>query len=126
MTRRPESVARTARWRTELQVSVFLCTGRRIGRRPAHVVVVERAQRAGLAGATAIHGFQGFGRTGTLSHSGALASDGFEPVLVQLADVPERVQAFLPELQALVGDALIVTSTVRVARQPPRTAAAGR
>ena len=110
---------------TELLVCVFLRSGQTAHGRPAHLEIITRAQAAGISGATVLHGFAGFGAAGAPARPGLFGDSGFEPVLVEIADAPERVTAFLPELTTLAGHALIVSRSVTVMRRPAPLRAAG-
>lgn len=102
---------------TELHACVFLHSGQTAHGRPAHLEIITRARAAGISGATVLHGFAGFGAAGAPAWPGLFGDSGFEPVLVEIADTAERVSAFLPELAALAGHALIVSRSVTVIRR---------
>ncbi len=113
------------RWHTEVRVSVFLCCGETIDGQPLYEAIVQRARQAGVAGATVIHGFAGFGRSTVVGKPGLLGRSGYEPVLIEIADSSERVEAFLPELGKLAPEVLVVLKSVQVAEglRLPRAAA---
>ncbi len=70
--------------------------------RPLYSEIVHRAHAAGLAGASAFRGIEGFGAS-SLIHTSRLLSMGEDlPVAVVVVDGEERVRAFLPELEELV------------------------
>lgn len=87
--------------------------------RPLYRQIIERARSAGLSGATAIHGLQGFGHSAMLRSPALIRRNGFEPVLIEIADDPARVRAFLPVLDQLLGSGLVVLKTVTVTRRVP-------
>jgi PII-like signaling protein len=80
--------------------------------------VVERAREEGLAGASVIRGVEGFGHSGRrrTTRFADLAVD--LPILIQIVDSDERISQFLPLLQAVTGDELVVVQPVSVERQP--------
>jgi uncharacterized protein len=121
----PPPAPAPVRWRTEVRVSIFICCGDTIAGQPLHEAIVQRASRAGLAGATVIHGFAGFGRSAVVRKPGLLGRSGYEPVLIEIADSSARVQAFLPELGKLAPEALVLLKSVQVAEglRLPRVAA---
>jgi len=110
------AAGRTER-RVELQLSVFLRSGDTLACRPLYREIVEQARTAGLRGATAIRGLQGFGDAGTLRSPGQARRTGYEPVRIEITDDPERVRAFLPVLDQLLGSGLVVLRTVTVTRR---------
>jgi uncharacterized protein len=85
--------------------------------RPLYHEIIDRARRAGLRGATAIRGMQGFGASGKVRASGLAGLSGHEPVLIQVTDDAARVRAFLPEIDHLLGAGLIVLHDVVTARR---------
>lgn len=74
--------------------------------------VVERAREHGLAGASILRGVEGFG------HSGRLRTSRFPdiavdlPVVIQMVDSESRIEEFLPVLEGLTGEALVVRQRV--------------
>lgn len=86
--------------------------------------IVQRALRAGLAGASRFAGIEGYGSTGIL-HTDIdpdIMSD--LPCEVVIVDPsPERVRAFVPQLEEILDHGLITLDTVEVAmvNRPPRT-----
>lgn len=74
----------------------------RYQRRPVHTEIVRRAQAAGLAGATAFRGFEGYGLDGILHTSRILSLTSDLPVVVAIVDDPDRIEAFLPVLDELL------------------------
>jgi uncharacterized protein len=108
-----------------MHVSVLVCCGEMRAGRPLYEAIVERARQAGLAGATVVHGFAGFGHSAVVRKAGLLGRSGYEPVLIEIADAVHRVDAFLPELRELAPDALVMLKSVQVAEglRPPRPAA---
>ncbi len=109
------ATGRVAAGRTErslLRLSVYLRARDTHGGRPLYHEIVERAQRAGLAGATAVRGLQGFGSSARLTAPGLLGWSGSEPVVIELVDQEARVRAFLPELDQLIDSGLVVLSPV--------------
>ena len=84
--------------------------------RPLFTEIVHRAHKAGLAGASVFHGVEGFG-TSSLIHTTRLLSMADDlPVAVVIVDTPERVRAFLPELDELGLDGLVTLDKVEAIR----------
>lgn len=101
----------------ELQLSIFLSAAATHNGRPLHREIIDRARRAGLSGATAVTGLQGFGESGTLRSPGLLRRSGFEPVLIEIAADPASVHAFLAVLDQLLVGGLVVLKPVTVTRR---------
>jgi PII-like signaling protein len=86
------------------------------GPRPLYEAIVIRARELGLAGATVLRGPMGFGARSILHTAKILRLSEDLPVVIEIVDVAEKVEAFLPELDAMFGDGLITLEKVRVIR----------
>ncbi|MFE6692209.1 DUF190 domain-containing protein [Streptomyces sp. NPDC057743] len=85
-----------------LRLTVFVGEQDLWHHRPLYAEIVHRARAAGLAGASAFRGIEGFGAT-SLIHTHRLLSLSEElPVAVIVVDTEERVRAFLPQLTELL------------------------
>ena len=98
------------------RLMVFLTEDDRLGHRPVADVLVERAQHAGLAGATVWRGMEGFGRSGHLRTTRFPDLARGLPLVFEVVDAPDKVESFVPTVRELVPDALVTTEAVRVAR----------
>ncbi|MCC6485038.1 MAG: DUF190 domain-containing protein [Armatimonadetes bacterium] len=84
--------------------------------RPLHTAIVEMARKEGLAGATVIKGFEGFGAHSHLHTANILRLSEDLPVLVEIVDIEERIRAFLPQLDGMVNEGLITIEDVEVVK----------
>jgi PII-like signaling protein len=90
--------------------------------KPLYSEIVHRAHEAGLAGASAFRGLEGYG-TSQLVHTSRLLSLSEDlPVAVIIIDTPERINKFLPQLDELVTEGLVVLDDVQVHRHVGRAA----
>lgn len=106
-TRRPGREARLLR--------VFLGEDDRVHGRPASEAVVEAARRAGLAGATVFRGSLGYGADSTVHRAEPFRLSSDLPLVVEIVDDADRIDAFLPALEGLLlGGGLITLEAVRV------------
>jgi PII-like signaling protein len=87
--------------------------------RPLYCEIVHRAHAAGLAGATAHRGVEGYGTSGQVHVNRILSLSPDLPVAVVIVDTPERIDAFLPSVQQLVTDGLITVEDVRAIGHAP-------
>jgi PII-like signaling protein len=78
--------------------------------------IVQRAQRAGLAGCSVFRGVSGFGASRTLHTSHLLSLSEDLPLAIVIVDAAEHVQAFLPQLDELVTEGLVTIDDVEVVR----------
>jgi PII-like signaling protein len=76
--------------------------------------ILHRAHHAGLAGATTLLGIEGFGHSSTIHATPRWRLTDRSPVTVHIIDTPEKVQHFLPQLDDLADECLIVCDEVLV------------
>ena len=91
---------------------IFVGESDRSHHRPVYEVIVERARAAHLAGATVLRGPMGFGRSSKLHTSKLLELSSDMSIVVEIVDRPEKIDAFLPELDGLLtesGASVLVT-----------------
>ena len=84
------------------------------GHQPLYETIVLKARKMGLAGATVLRGPMGFGAHSHLHTAKILRLSEDLPVLVEIVDKEEKINAFLPELDKLLGDGLVTLEKVRV------------
>jgi PII-like signaling protein len=85
-----------------------------VGHRPLYTEIVHRAHATGLVGASAFRGIEGFGTSGRVHTTRLLDLAEDLPVSVVIVDTAEKVGAFLPQLEELVGDGLVLVEDVQV------------
>ena len=88
----------------------------RVGHRPLYTEIVHRAHAAGLAGASVYRGVEGFGSTGLVHTTRLLDLAENLPMTVVIVDTAEKIDAFLPALDEIVGDGLMLLEDVQVVR----------
>ena len=89
-------------------------------RRPLYTEIVHRAHRAGLAGASVFRGIEGYGRSSHIHTSRILSLSEDLPCSVVIVDEAAKIRAFLPELDELVTEGLVVCDPVEVVRHATR------
>jgi hypothetical protein len=89
---------------------------------PVYTDIVHRAHRAGLAGASVFRGIEGFGKSNHIHTSRLLSLSEDLPVAVVIVDTEERINAFLPELEELEIEGLVILEPVEVIRYAGRGA----
>ncbi|MFC7342635.1 DUF190 domain-containing protein [Saccharopolyspora griseoalba] len=88
--------------------------------KPLYHEIVRRAREAGLAGASVFRGVEGFGASSAIHTARLLSLSEDLPVAVVIVDDEARVRAFLPELDELVGEGLVLLDEVEVVRRARR------
>ncbi|MFE9438507.1 DUF190 domain-containing protein [Streptomyces sp. NPDC006602] len=99
-----------------LRVTVFVGEHDTWHHRPLYSEIVHRAHAAGLAGASVFRGIEGFGASSLIHTSRLLSLSEDLPVAVVIVDDEERVRAFLPQLDELVTEGLVILDDCEVIR----------
>ena len=91
---------------------------------PLYRAVVLKAKELGLAGATVLRGPMGFGHSSRLHTAKILRLSEDLPLVIEIVDSEEKIGAFLPVLDAMMGSGLVTMEKVQVLRygdtpQPP-------
>jgi PII-like signaling protein len=81
---------------------------------PLHAAIVELLRARGLAGATVTRAIMGYGATARLHTDSVLRLSLDLPVVVECVDAEEKIQAVLPDIDAMMGGGLITLERVRV------------
>ncbi len=81
---------------------------------PLYEAIVEAARKRGLAGATVWKGAMGFGAHSRLHTAKILRLSEDLPVVIEIVDAPERIDAFLPELDTMVREGLVTVERAQV------------
>lgn len=98
------------------RVRIYLSTSDRWEGGPLYLAVLDELQRIGATGATALQGLAGFG-PGRRSRPGPLTGvAASQPVVIEWIDRAERVARLLPQLDGLIGSALVTLEDVPVYR----------
>ena len=78
------------------------------------VPIVLKAREAGLAGATVLRGVMGFGRNSILHTAKILRLSEDLPMVIEIVDSLEKVEAFMPQLDEMIKDGLVTLEEVKV------------
>ena len=84
--------------------------------RPLHEAVLLKARAMGLAGATVFRGAMGYGRSSRLHTMKILRLSEDLPLVIEIVDAPDRIEAFLAEAEPMLARCLATLETVRVVR----------
>ncbi|HEY8225399.1 MAG TPA: DUF190 domain-containing protein [Pyrinomonadaceae bacterium] len=93
---------------------IFVGESDKVGHKPLYEVIVLKAREAGLAGATVLRGVMGFGRNSVLHTAKILRLSEDLPMVIEIVDSLEKVEAFLPELDRMITDGLVTLERVKV------------
>jgi PII-like signaling protein len=93
---------------------IFVGEADRWDGRPLYEAIIEEARRSGLAGATAWKGFMGFGAHSRMHTAKILRLSEDLPIVIEIVDAAERIQAFLPTLDRMVTEGLVTLERAEV------------
>ena len=106
-----------------LLLRIYIGEMDKAGHQPLYEAIVLKARERGLAGATVLRGPMGFGAHSRLHTAKILRLSEDLPVLIEIVDKEDKINAFLPELDKMVSEGLITLEKVHVikyqANPPP-------
>jgi PII-like signaling protein len=89
------------------------------GHQPLYEAIVLKARELGLAGATVLRGPMGFGAASRMHTAKILRLSDDLPVVVDLVDTTDKINAFLPVLDQMMAGGLVTTEPVHIVRYRP-------
>src|SRR5437660_10352896 len=78
--------------------------------------VVQRARQEGLAGATVTQGIEGFGANSRIHRASILDISTDLPIKIEIIDMAERIERFLPLLDEMVSEGLITVQDCEIVK----------
>jgi PII-like signaling protein len=97
-----------------LLLRIFVGESDKAGGKPLYEAIVKKARQRGMAGATVLRGFLGFGANSLIHTSKVLRLSEDLPVVIEIADSQKNIEAFLPELDKMIDEGLVTLEKVRV------------
>jgi PII-like signaling protein len=76
--------------------------------------IVRRARESGLAGATVLRGMEGFGARSRVRTAKILELSTDLPIVVEIVDTAEKIEAFLPVIDGAIADGLATLEKVQI------------
>src|ERR1041385_4932405 len=95
-------------------VRIFVGESDRWHHEPLFEAIVRRAREAGRAGATVVRGIEGFGASSHLHTTRILRLAEDLPIVIEIVDQEDRVNAFLPIIDEMVGDGMVTIENVQI------------
>lgn len=102
--------------RDAVLLRIFFGEDDKAGRQPLYEAIVLKAREMHLAGATVLRGPMGFGKSSRLHTTKVLRLSEDLPIIIEIVDSKEKIDAFLPELEKLMGSGLVTLENVKVLR----------
>jgi PII-like signaling protein len=100
--------------RDAVLLRIFFGEDDKFQHQPLHEAIVLKARELHLAGATVLRGHMGFGHSSHIHTSKILRLSQDLPVVVEIVDSKEKIDAFLPLLDQMMTSGLITIEKVQV------------
>ena len=96
------------------RLTIFVGESDHHGHTPLATEIVQRAHRAGLAGASVFRGVEGYGASNHIHTTRILSLSDDLPIAIIIVDTEEAIQRFVPELDELITEGLVIIDEVEV------------
>ena len=93
---------------------IFIGENDRWQHKPLYEAIVLAAREAHLAGATVLRGPMGFGKSSRVHTAKILRLSTDLPLVIEIVDSEEKINAFLPVLDKMIGGGMVTLEKVRV------------
>jgi len=93
---------------------IFIGESDRWHHQPLYEAIVLKARELHLAGATVLRGPMGYGKSSRLHTAKILRLSMDLPLVIEIVDGEEKIQAFLPVLDEMMKGGLVTLEKVRV------------
>lgn len=95
-------------------VRIFVGEADRFEGKPLYEAIVHLARAKGMAGATVTRGIMGFGADSRMHTAKILRLSEDLPMVIEIVDKPERIDALLPELDRMIKEGLVTVEKVSI------------
>ena len=103
-----------------LRLTIFIGETDQWHHRPLYHEIVTRAHKAGLAGASVMRGIEGYGASSRIHTTRLLSLSEDLPLAIIIVDAETKIREFLPQLDELVSEGLVIIDPVEVIRYAGR------
>src|SRR6058998_1787158 len=93
--------------RNAVLLRIFIGEDDRFSHQPLYEAIVMKAREQHLAGATVLRGPMGFGATSRIHTAKILRLSADLPMVIEIIDTEEKVNAFLPALDQMMDGGLV-------------------
>src|SRR5580704_668463 len=100
--------------RDAVLLRIFFGEDDKFGRLPLYEAIVLKAREMQLGGATVLRGHVGFGHSSHIHTTKILRLSQDLPVVVEIVDSQEKIDAFLPVLDSMMTSGLVTIEKVQV------------
>lgn len=100
--------------RDAMLLRIFIGEDDRHGHQPLYEAIVMKAREMHLAGATVLRGPMSFGHSSRLHTTKILRLSEDLPFVIEIVDSEDKINAFLPVLDTMMGSGLVTLEKVQV------------
>ena len=97
---------------------IFIGERKQYHSHPLYEAIVMKAREAGLRGATVLRGPLGYGHSSRVHAAKILKLSEDLPVVIEIIDTPEKIDGFLPVLDAMMSGGLVTLERAQVIARP--------
>ncbi|MFN2461125.1 MAG: DUF190 domain-containing protein [Candidatus Velthaea sp.] len=84
--------------------------------RPLYAAIVDMLKREHVAGASVFRGVEGFGAHREIHTAKILSFSGKLPVLIEVVDDPEKIEALVPQLETMIFEGAVTLERIEYCR----------
>src|SRR5215472_8454287 len=95
---------------------IFIGEADKFQGKPLYEMIVLKAREVHLAGATVLRGPMGYGHSSRLHTAKILRLSEDLPLAIEIVDAEDKIEAFLPILDGMLGSGLVTMEKVKVLR----------
>jgi PII-like signaling protein len=103
------------------RLTIFVGESDRYHHHTLSAEIVRRAHAAGLAGCSVFRGVEGFGASRRLHTTHVLSLSEDLPIAIVIVDTAVHIDAFVPQLDELIDEGLVIVDDVEVLRYVGRS-----
>jgi uncharacterized protein len=100
--------------RDAVLLRIFIGEDERSDGKPLYEAIVLKARALQMGGATVLRGPMGFGKSSHLHSAKILRLSEDLPMVIEIVDSQEKIDAFIPVLDKMMGSGLITVEKVQV------------
>jgi len=103
------------------RLTIFVGETDQYHHKPLYTEIVHRAHAAGLAGATVLRGIEGYGASNHVHTTRILRLSEDLPVVIVIIDAVDKIDDFVPQLDELISEGLVVRELIEVVKYVGRS-----
>lgn len=102
-----------------VKLTAYVSDSVRVEHKPLYEAILELLHREGISGATVAHGTAGYGADKQLHTIKILRLSNDLPVIITAIDSPDKIDAVIPKLDAMIEKGLVTVEDVKVVFHRP-------